>query len=126
MRSRAARFLAIRQVTQLNNGKKTAATDGFDFLGWNFLVQKNGKFRSRPSVDNFKWIRQGMTRAIAQQARTIRLPIHVKEKLNKIKKTQRELSQKLKRSVTTSEVAQVLDMSSEEIRNYLQIAKKTM
>ena len=75
-----------------------------------------------------------MTRAIskrsakrrAQQARTIRLPIHVKEKLNKIKKTQRELSQKLKRSVTTSEVAQVLDMSSEEIRNYLQIAKKTM
>ena len=72
------------------------------------------------------WIRQGMTRAIAQQARTIRLPIHVTEKLNKIKKTQRELSQKLKRSVTTNEVAQALDMSSEEIRKYLQITKQTL
>ncbi len=41
------------------------------------------------------WIRQAITRAIAQQARTIRLPIHITEKLNKIKKTQRELSQKL-------------------------------
>ena len=34
--------------------KLTATTDGFDFLGWNFRVQKNGKFRSRPSVDNYK------------------------------------------------------------------------
>lgn len=34
--------------------KLTATTDGFDFLGWNFRVQKNGKFRSRPSVENFK------------------------------------------------------------------------
>lgn len=38
--------------------KITAATDGFDFLGWNFKVQNNGKFRSRPSVDNFKAFRQ--------------------------------------------------------------------
>ncbi len=40
------------------------------------------------------WIRQAITRAIAQQARTIRLPIHITEKLNKIKRTQRELAQK--------------------------------
>ena len=72
------------------------------------------------------WIRQGMTRAIGQQARTIRIPIHVTEKLNKIKKTQRELSQKLKRSVTTREVAQEMGITSEEIRKYLQITKKTM
>jgi RNA-directed DNA polymerase len=38
--------------------KVTAATDGFDFLGWNFKVQKNGKFRSTPSVDNFKAFRK--------------------------------------------------------------------
>jgi RNA-directed DNA polymerase len=38
--------------------KVTAATDGFDFLGWNFKVQKNGKFRSIPSVDNFKAFRK--------------------------------------------------------------------
>ncbi len=72
------------------------------------------------------WIRQGMTRALAQQARTIRIPIHITEKLNKIKKTQRELSQKLKRSVTTTEVAQEMGITSEEIRNYLEMTKKTM
>ena len=72
------------------------------------------------------WIRQGITRAIAHQARTIRLPIHVNEKLNKIKKTQRELSQKLSRSVTATEVAQEMGITSEEIRNYLQMTKKTM
>ncbi|MGK7917914.1 MAG: group II intron reverse transcriptase [Prochloraceae cyanobacterium] len=38
--------------------KLSAATDGFDFLGWNFQVQKNGKFRSRPSVDNYKAFRK--------------------------------------------------------------------
>ena len=38
--------------------KLTATTDGFDFLGWNFRVQKNGKFRSRPSMDNYKAFRK--------------------------------------------------------------------
>ena len=51
------------------------------------------------------WIRQAITRAIAQQARTIRLPIHITEKLNKIKKTQRELAQKLGRSADVAEIA---------------------
>src|SRR6476469_2152727 len=46
------------------------------------------------------WIRQAITRAIAQHARTIRLPIHITEKLNKIKKVQRELAQKLGRHAT--------------------------
>jgi RNA-directed DNA polymerase len=52
-------FLAKRGMKV--SGKKTkitAATDGFDFLGWHFKVQKNGKFRSTPSVDNFKKFRQ--------------------------------------------------------------------
>ena len=38
--------------------KLTAATDGFDFLGWNFRVQKNGKFRCRPSEDNYRAFRK--------------------------------------------------------------------
>jgi 5-methylcytosine-specific restriction endonuclease McrA len=98
LKSRAARLLAIRQVTQLNAGKKTAddmviilrpeddaneilerinqflaergmnisekktkitaTTDGFDFLGWHFKVQSNGKFRCVPSENNFKAFRQ--------------------------------------------------------------------
>ena len=70
------------------------------------------------------WIRQAITRAIAQQARTIRLPIHITEKLNKIKKTQRELAQKLGRSAEVSEIAQELDLKSEQIREYLSIARQ--
>jgi RNA polymerase nonessential primary-like sigma factor len=70
------------------------------------------------------WIRQAITRAIAQQARTIRLPIHITEKLNKIKKAQRELSQKLGRSATPAEVAKELDLEPAQIREFLTIARQ--
>ncbi len=52
-------FLAARgmEISE-HKTKLTATTDGFDFLGWNFQVQKNGKFRSRPSVDNFQALRK--------------------------------------------------------------------
>jgi len=70
------------------------------------------------------WIRQAITRAIAQQARTIRLPIHITEKLNKIKKTQRELSQKLGRSPNPGEIARELELEPAQIREYLSIARQ--
>jgi len=70
------------------------------------------------------WIRQAITRAIAQQARTIRLPIHITEKLNKIKKTQRELAQKLGRSAEIVEIATELELKPEQIREYLSIARQ--
>ena len=70
------------------------------------------------------WIRQAITRAIAQQARTIRLPIHITEKLNKIKKTQRELSQLLGRSATPTEIAEHLGLETAQIREYLSIARQ--
>ncbi len=69
------------------------------------------------------WIRQAITRAISQQSRTIRLPIHISEKLNKIKKAQRELAQKLGRSANTSEVAFELGMESAKVRQYLKVAR---
>jgi RNA polymerase nonessential primary-like sigma factor len=70
------------------------------------------------------WIRQAITRAIAQQARTIRLPIHITEKLNKIKKTQRELAQQLGRSATPAEIARELDIEPAQIREYLSMARQ--
>lgn len=70
------------------------------------------------------WIRQAITRAIAQQARAIRLPIHITEKLNKIKKTQRQLSQQLGRHATPSEIAEALDIDTAQIREYLNIARQ--
>jgi len=70
------------------------------------------------------WIRQAITRAIAQQARTIRLPIHITEKLNKIKKTQRELSQQLGRSATPIEVATALELEPAQIREFLSLSRQ--
>jgi RNA polymerase nonessential primary-like sigma factor len=69
------------------------------------------------------WIRQAITRAIAQQGRSIRLPIHITEKLNKIKKTQRELSQQLGRSATSAEIAVELALEPAQIRDYLNISR---
>jgi RNA polymerase nonessential primary-like sigma factor len=70
------------------------------------------------------WIRQAITRAIAQQARTIRLPIHITEKLNKIKKAQRELSQQLGRSATPAEIAKELELEPAQIREFLTLARQ--
>ncbi|MEL6856057.1 MAG: RNA polymerase sigma factor, RpoD/SigA family [Cyanobacteria bacterium J06607_13] len=70
------------------------------------------------------WIRQAITRAIAQQARTIRLPIHITEKLNKIKRVQRELSQKLGRSPNVNEIGAELDLEPRQVREYLSIARQ--
>lgn len=70
------------------------------------------------------WIRQAITRAIAQQARTIRLPIHITEKLNKIKKTQRELTQTLGRSPKPAEIAEKLGLEPSQIRDYLVMARQ--
>ncbi len=69
------------------------------------------------------WIRQAITRAIAQQGRTIRLPIHITEKLNKIKKTQRLLSQELGRAATIAEIAEELELEPAQIREYFRISR---
>jgi RNA polymerase nonessential primary-like sigma factor len=70
------------------------------------------------------WIRQAITRAIAQQGRTIRLPIHITEKLNKIKKVQRELAQKLGRSPSPVEIARELELEPAQIREYMNMARQ--
>jgi RNA polymerase nonessential primary-like sigma factor len=70
------------------------------------------------------WIRQGITRAIAQQGRTIRLPIHIIEKLNKMKRVQRELSQKLGRVPTTTEIAEALSLQPSQIREFMLFSRR--
>jgi RNA polymerase nonessential primary-like sigma factor len=70
------------------------------------------------------WIRQAITRAIAQQARTIRLPIHITEKLNKIKRVQRELSQTLGRSATVAEIAAALELEPAQVREFLTLSRQ--
>ncbi|WP_448571825.1 RNA polymerase sigma factor, RpoD/SigA family [Trichothermofontia sp.] len=80
----------------------------------------------RFSTYAYWWIRQAITRAIAEKGRTIRLPIHITEKLNKIKKTQRQLSQQLGRAATTSELAAALDLKPEQVREYLERSRQPL
>lgn len=80
----------------------------------------------RFSTYAYWWIRQAITRAIAEKGRSIRLPIHIVEKLNKIKKAQRDLTQEYGRVATTAELAKHLDLSPEQVRDYLQYARSTI
>ena len=70
------------------------------------------------------WIRQAITRAIADQARTIRIPVHMIESINKINRTSRRLMQKLGREPYPEEISEVLDMPLEKIKNILSISKE--
>jgi RNA polymerase nonessential primary-like sigma factor len=72
----------------------------------------------RFSTYAYWWIRQAMIRAIADKARAIRLPIHVTEKLNKIKKVQRQLAQQLGRTATINELAGAINLTPTQIREY--------
>lgn len=77
----------------------------------------------RFSTYAYWWIRQAITRAIAEKGRTIRLPIHITEKLNKIKKAQRQLSQQLGRAATVGELAKELELTPKQVREYLERAR---
>jgi RNA polymerase nonessential primary-like sigma factor len=72
------------------------------------------------------WISQAITRAIAEKSRTVRLPIHITEKLNQIKKVQRELFQTLGRRPTVAEIAAELNLKPSQIREYLSLAQRTV
>jgi RNA polymerase nonessential primary-like sigma factor len=72
------------------------------------------------------WIRQGITRAIAQQGRAIRLPMHINEKLNKIKRVQQELAQKLGRTPSSKEIGNALSLEPSQIREFLLLSRQTI
>lgn len=80
----------------------------------------------RFSTYAYWWIRQAITRAIAEKSRTIRLPIHITEKLNKIKKAQRQLAQDKGRAATIAELAEELDLTPKQVRDYLEKARQPL
>jgi RNA polymerase sigma factor (RpoD-like family) len=72
------------------------------------------------------WIRQAITRTIANDARTIRLPIHIVEKLNKLKKAQRNLKQKLQRNPSETELAKELKIPASQLRQLLDLRRQSL
>ena len=70
------------------------------------------------------WIRQAITRAIADQARTIRIPVHMVETINKLIRTQRQLLQKFGREPTPEEVAKKMKFSPEKVREVMKISQE--
>ena len=70
------------------------------------------------------WIRQAITRSIADQARTIRIPVHMIETINKLNRISREMLQEMGREATPEELAERMDMSEDKIRKVLKIAKE--
>jgi len=70
------------------------------------------------------WIRQGITRAIADQARTIRIPVHMIETINKFHRVQRQLEQKLDREPTPHEIAKEFELPVEKVREIIKVSQR--
>ncbi len=107
------RGLTFSDLIQEGNMGLMRAVDKFDW-------RRGFKFSTYATW----WIRQAITRAIADQARTIRIPVHMIETINKLKRIQRELGQKLEREPTAKEIARVMKIEAQKVEEIIKISQE--